>query len=212
MTVSHVRRTYLDTGEAVVELLSKPEVGEHWDEASVLAAFAVSGLAGHLARAIFQVDDYLDASVPGTPPIDAAVYFAELDSTADIDNSLNLSVRRRGDEEGAGGPVELAKRATDRLALVRQALMEAPAGRHIQVLGNRVLLLDEYLKTRLVEMVVHTEDLTLSIGAGVGLPTDAITIATDTIVHSARIRHGDLAFLRGMTRRERDDVNATRVF
>ena len=95
---------------------------------------------------------------------------------------------------------------------MRQALIEAPAGRHIQVLGNRVLLLDEYLKTRLVEMVVHTEDLTLSIGAGVGLPTDAITIATATIVRSARIRHGDLAFLRGMTRRERDDVNATRVF
>ena len=61
-------------------------------------------------------------------------------------------------------------------------------------------------------MVVHVEDLALSIGAGVGLPTDAIAIATDTMVATARSRHGDLAVLRGMTRRERDDVNATRVF
>ena len=74
-----------------------------------------------------------------------------------------------------------------------------------------MMLLDEYLKTRLVEMVVHVEDLALSVGTGVAIPIEAITIATDTVVAAGRTRHGDLAFLRSMTRRERDDIDATRV-
>ena len=210
--MSHIRSTYLATADAVVELLGKPEVVDAWEDVSVLPAFRVSGLAGHLGRSIFQVDDYLDSLVAGTPPITAAVYFAELEGTDDIGSPLNMSVRQRGHEAAKRGPAELAANASDRLSTLRDKLVGQPADRQIQVFRNRVLLLDEYLKTRLVEMVVHVEDLALSIGAGVGLPTDAIAIATDTMVATARSRHGDLAVLRGMTRRERDDVNATRVF
>ena len=79
--MSHIRSTYLATADAVVELLGKPEVVDAWEDVSVLPAFRVSGLAGHLARSIFQVDDYLDSLVAGTPPITAAVYFAELEGT-----------------------------------------------------------------------------------------------------------------------------------
>ena len=212
MTMSHVRNTYLDTSAAVVKLLGNPAVGEHWDEGSVLAEFKVSGLAGHLARSIFQVVEYLDGSVIGVPPISAAVYFADLEGTADVDSKLNVSVRERGDEAGKSGPMDLPLQAAAQMTVLRERLSTEPPDRLIQVFGWRVMLLDEYLKTRLVEMVVHVEDLALSIGAGVGLPVDAMEIATDTVQATARVRHGDMAVLRAMTRRERDHIEATRVF
>ena len=210
--MSHVRTVYLQTAAATAELLAVPELDAMWDEISILPAFRVSGLAGHLARSIFQVDGYMDTPVGGRPPITAAVYIGELEDTADINSSLNMSVRDRGDQAGQMGLEALVEAAKAGLEGLREKLANEPAIRRIEVLGGRVLLLDEYLKTRIVEMIVHVEDLALSIDAGVGLPVDAIKIATDTVVAAGRMRHGDLAFLRGMTRRERDDADATRVF
>ena len=210
--MSPIRSLYLQTASATVELLNNPELDAGWDTISVLPAFRVSGLAGHLARSIFQVDEYLDSPVEGRPPITAAVYFAELEGADDIGSPLNMSIRDRGDEVARRGSTELAAAAESVLTTLRARLAEAPPDRSIQVFQGRALLLDEYLKTRIVEMVVHVEDLALSIGSGVGLPVAAITVATDTVVAAGRVRHGDLAFLRGMTRRERDDANATRIF
>lgn len=210
--IVHVRATFVAAAEAARELLSKPEVAERWDELSVLPVFKVSGLAGHLARAIFQVETYLESSTPGLPPIDAPTYFAQFGDASDITSSMNMSVRERGEAAAERGPERLTALVRLRLQTVRALLATEPEDRRIPVFGGDVMLLDEYLKTRLVELVVHTEDLALSVGTGVGLPADAITIATDVVVATARRRHGDLAVLRGMTRRERDDVDATRVF
>ena len=44
------------------------------------------------------------------------------------------------------------------------------------------------------------------------LPIDAVDLAIDALVSTARHRHGDLNVLRALTRRERDEVNALRVF
>ena len=208
----NIRATYLAAAESVVELLREEAVADHWDEISVLPAFRVSGLAGHLARAIFTVHTYLDSSVPGLPPIDAAAYFALLGDMSDITSSTNMSIRTKGDEAAVDGAVALADLAASVLEEVRGSLATAEADRRVRVYEGQVMMLDEYLRTRLVEIVVHVEDLALSVGAGVGLPSDAITVATDVVVAAARRRHGDLALLRGMTRRERDDVEATRLF
>ncbi len=208
----YVRATFVAAAEAAHQLLSKPEVAEHWDELSVLPVFKVSGLAGHLARAIFQVETYLESPTPGLPPIDAATYFAQLGDTSDITSSLNMSVRERGEAAAERGPERLSAVVRLRLETVRSLLATEPEDRRIPVFGGDVMLLDEYLKTRLVELVVHSEDLALSVGAGVGLPIDAVTIATDVMVATARRRHGDMAVLRAMTRRERDTLDATRVF
>ncbi|MES2092386.1 MAG: hypothetical protein V4531_01065 [Actinomycetota bacterium] len=73
------------------------------------------------------------------------------------------------------------------------------------------LLLDEYLRTRLVELAVHTEDLALSIGVEVTSPAPAVSMAVDILVAAARERHSDQEVLRALTRRERDTVDALRV-
>jgi len=76
-----------------------------------------------------------------------------------------------------------------------------------------VLPLDEYLKTRLVETTVHFDDLRLSTGVTDGpLPAQAIEVAVDTLLEVARRRHGMAAVLTALARRERDVVQALRVF
>ncbi len=43
-------------------------------------------------------------------------------------------------------------------------------------------------------------------------PPEALDITIDTLVAIARYRHGDLAVLLALSRRERDTLNALRVF
>ena len=43
------------------------------------------------------------------------------------------------------------------------------------------------------------------------LPAPASDVAIDVLVDVARIRHGRVAIIRGLARRERDDVEALRV-
>ncbi len=43
------------------------------------------------------------------------------------------------------------------------------------------------------------------------LPVEAAGLAITTLVDVARLRHGDLAVLRALTRRERDAASALRV-
>jgi hypothetical protein len=73
--------------------------------------------------------------------------------------------------------------------------------------------LDEYLVTRLVELVVHSDDLATS--AGLETPEfDAMTMAcvVGCLLAMVRARHGDIAVVRGFARRERDAIEALRAF
>jgi hypothetical protein len=74
------------------------------------------------------------------------------------------------------------------------------------------MLLDEYLRTRCVELVVHTDDIAISVGrpSTDGSPA-ATAIAVDLLTAAARRRHGDHAVLTALTRRERDASDAGRV-
>jgi hypothetical protein len=73
--------------------------------------------------------------------------------------------------------------------------------------------LDDFLLVRLVEVVVHSDDL----AASVSLPTPTFTEDTSGALISfflemCRRRHGDAAVLRAFTRRERDTAKALLVF
>jgi hypothetical protein len=85
-------------------------------------------------------------------------------------------------------------------------------GRLVQVYGGLVLSLDDYLVTRLIELVVHADDLAASLGtAPPALPPAATQLVITTLVEVARIRPGDAATVRALTRRDRDAVDALRV-
>lgn len=201
-----------EAAAAAAGLLARPEVEQHWDEPSVLAQFPVSGLAGHLLRAMTTVETYLGSAPPDEPAISAAEYFVRV-SSSDIDSPANQAIRARGGEMAADGPTAVAEaaRAAHRRLAVR--LPDEDPGQHVQVAGGLVLTLSEYLRTRTVELTVHGDDLAASVGLAFGpLSAELGSMVIGTLVDVARVRHGDLAVLRALTRRERDQAHALRVF
>jgi Mycothiol maleylpyruvate isomerase N-terminal domain len=204
--------SFLDAAATAAGLLARPELARHWEAASVLPEFGVAALAGHLLRGMTTVEGYLAGPEPDEAGISAGRYFATIIRSADITAPAHQAIRLRGAEAAAGGPAALARDAGAALARLPAELAGVPAGRRLKVAGGLVLTLDEYLRTRVVELVVHADDLAISIGADLAPPAPTTSqVAIATLVEVARIWHGDLAVLRALARRERDEVAALRV-
>ena len=202
-----------DTGP----LLSEPVLQQRFHGPSVLAEFSVQGLAGHLLRAVTSVDGYLDRPDPGPgasgKAISAAEYYATvIGDESDINSDVQRAVRQRGLEAAPDHPEEFPNLWATAAERLRARLVEEAPNRLMQVYGDLVLTLDDYLVTRLIELVVHGDDLAASLDVPPPpLHPAATGLAIATLVEVARIRHGDPAVLRALTRRERDAVEALRV-
>lgn len=210
-----IRPLFCDAVDATTALVREPTLVDRFDGPSALAEFSLRGLAGHLLRAVTSAEGYLDGPEPdpGPEPLSAAEYYAAVAAAAtDIDDDVNRAIRRRGVEAASGNAEEFPTVWAGAAARIRARLAAEPAGRLVRVYGDLVLTLDEYLVTRLIELVVHADDLAASLGvAPPPLPPAATGLAIATLVEVARRRHGDTAVLRALTRRERDDVAALRV-
>lgn len=207
------RRSFLDAVAVVRPLLADPAVAQAWDRPSALAGFSVRGLAGHLLRAVTTVVEYLDASpAEEAPRLDAATYLTEA-ITADPSHPSNVDIRRRGEESAAGGHGRVVQRWDEASGELARRLPGEDPARLLGVLGGRVTIsLEEYLKTRLVELAVHADDLAVSVGLpSPDFPEEAGEAVIGVLLETARRRHGDRAVIRAFTRRERDSVEALRV-
>jgi hypothetical protein len=207
-----IRTTYLTASATAREVLGHPEVARRWDEPSTLQSFSIRGLAGHLARAVGSTVAYLDRGDPDGAPITAAAYYAQAVETSDVDAALNVSVRERGEAEAKDGYQALIARYDEMSGDLQMRLETESSDRKVRVYKDLVLLLDEYLVTRIIELLVHTDDLAVSIGIPTPQPHEAAArLAIANLVEVALVRHGDTAVLRALTRRERDAVDALRV-
>ncbi|MFD6417135.1 maleylpyruvate isomerase N-terminal domain-containing protein [Streptomyces sp. NPDC060194] len=208
-----IRTTYLEAADAAVHLLATEQVAARWDTASVLDGMTVGGLAGHLARSVLQVEWFLDGEVGHGETVPAGRYYGRLAGTTRPDSDLNVGVRARGEETAAAGPSVVARDARDAHARLVTRLPAEPADRRVAIAHRpgEEMLLDEYLKTRCVELAVHLEDLALSADLPPRVPTPCLAVAVTTLFSAARDRHGDQAVLHALARRERDDREALRV-
>lgn len=209
-----VRSTYLAVAEVALDLLAAPEVEAAWDQPSALAGWRVSGLCGHLARALITVEHYLDADAwPQGEMLTPGGYYAAAVNSADLDSDLHRAIRQRGDEMASAGLSSLREAIASSAARLRARLGSEPADRKVAVLAGIVLKLDDYLATRLVELVVHSDDVAFSVGIDTpSFPPAAYDIVTQVLCEVARVRHGDLAIVRALTRRERDESRPFPVF
>lgn len=135
-----------------------------------LGVWDVRGLTGHASRAITTVETYLLAEEPAAATVpDALGYYAALaGGRADP-----AAVARRGVETGAllgEHPAEVIASSLQRaLALLTQQ----PPGRLVAI-GEHALALDEYLRTRVLELVVHALDLSRATGLAHEIPPEAV--------------------------------------
>jgi hypothetical protein len=219
--LSPVRARYLAAARTALELLDSPELAERWDEASVLEGMSVADLAGHLTLSgVLIVEQLLDGADPASATtVTGGRYYGSFVSAVDPGSELNAVVRERSHAVAVRGREAVVRAASEALERLADRLVSEPGDRQVESRGMP-LLLDEFLRTRSVELAVHVEDLELSVGLGPGLtaadpvpdvPDDLVTDAIDVLVAAAVARHGAPAVLRALTRRERDHVDALHV-
>jgi hypothetical protein len=208
--MADTRTEYLAAAGAARGVIALPAVALRWEEPSALAEMTVGALAAHAVRAaVSLVERALDDPEPaGAAIISGAAYYATL--TPDLDAALNLRVRAAAAEEALVGHRAVLGRMDRGLERLRSLLEGVPAGRLVAVRDGEVLRLEDYLATRIIELALHTDDLCVSLGrATPELP--GIGVAIQALIAVAGYRHGDLAVLRALARRERDPGQVLRV-
>ena len=203
-----IRNAFLQAAAEAANLVGRRDLGDKWNEPSTLADLEIGALAGHLARAVLTAHWYLDMPEPDPPTISAGEYFASV--RADHDSERNVGIRERAAEAARGGWARLYLDVGNALDHLRRRLPDERADHRIPA-GERALLLDEYLRTRIVELVVHTGDLCRSLEIPVPAMPDATRIAIGVLLDTALIRHGADGVLLALSRRELDTVEALRV-
>jgi uncharacterized protein (TIGR03083 family) len=198
---------------AAEPVLASPEIARRWDQPSALADMTVGDLTAHLVRAVTNVLSYLGQLTPVAEPISAAAYYRTvLDDPTDLTTPQNRGVRERARTDAAAGPSQVFQRWQEAVAEARGVLADAPPDRLIAVRGGLVLTLEQYLATRIVEVLVHTDDLAVSVGVETPAPPPAAAmLAERVLLEMARDKHGDTTVLRAMTRRERSSADVLRV-
>ncbi len=169
----------------------------------MLEGQSIGSLVGHLARgSVWVVEDYLDRSVPDPGEVgvqSAAAYFTTVGDT--LTEADHAAIRTRGADVAASGHprvVEQLSGAIDRLAA---RLPGEPSDRAIAVFGGTVMRLDDYLVTRIVEQVVHLDDLARSLGIGTWVnPPGAEELVVACGADIGRARRGDRAMVRALFR------------
>jgi hypothetical protein len=210
--VNSIRESYLQAAESAAILLAEPAVATAWNQPSALADFTVGGLASHLAGQILVVPATLGEPAPEGDPVGVLGHYGRVAWIgADLDDDVNVTIRRNGERLAEDGPAALAERAAAGIAELRPLLESAPADRVVHPpAGPWGLLLDDFLVTRMMEIAVHSDDLACSVGLETPpLPADVMNRVLELLVVLAARRHGATAVLRALSRAERAPTNVT---
>ncbi|WP_167042761.1 maleylpyruvate isomerase family mycothiol-dependent enzyme [Salinibacterium sp. ZJ454] len=152
---------------------------DQW-QAAGLGVWDVRGLVGHTARAMLTVENYLHADEPGVVSIpDAETYY----TTVFEQYTDHASVAARGVEAGEWLGDDPVAQLVDLHDRTDALIAEQPPGRLVSI-GGMGITLDQYLRTRIFELVVHTMDLCLATGLSHQLPEKAVS---DSAAMAARI-------------------------
>lgn len=173
-----------------------------WDRPSVLEGQTVGSVACHVGwGTVTLVETVLDQPAPaGTVDVDGAANYYAL-ALDQVTTDAHGAIRDRGAELAAGGPDELVEmvrgsleRLTDRLPIVN-------ADRTVHAFGGFTIRFDDYLWTRIVEQVVHLDDLARSIGVEPWPnPPDAEALVVAFGAEVGRRRRGGTAMIRALYR------------
>jgi hypothetical protein len=113
---------------------------------------------------------------------------------------IGRRIRELGDEEAADGAAASAGRFAASVALLRKRALPLDAATAVEMFG-RILTIDDCAAACLLELVVHADDLVVSLGLEpVAFSEPVIDVVVVTLSRISRKRHGDLAVIRTLSR------------
>ena len=213
--MDHVVEAFFAAGAATAAVVGSPEVAAAWDEPSALTGYRVGELAGHTLLATARLEAVLAEEVEPRTVVDLAGFYGpnRVDDPTDTDAGLHPLIRAAAADVAQSGPDAVAAELRAVLDRLQDGLTTADPARPVSVVNVRggATPLETYLRTRVVELVVHGDDLAASVGLSYEVPAAAAEVTLGVCLELARARSGDLAVVRALTRRERADLDVLRV-
>jgi hypothetical protein len=203
-----IRKQYLTAAETALGLLGEDAVARAWEEDSALEGFTVGGLAAHLASQIVSGAEALTDDFGGKEVVGVLDHYERARSSwlaADVGNEYNTAIRERGNDGAAAGAGAVLAETGAALKVLHERL----PGLDDDALGGArrwtyATSFDDFLVTRIMELVVHADDLAVS--AGIDTPefdADAFDTAVWVLTRLSVERHGQAALVRALARSER---------
>ena len=193
---------------AALDLIKRDEVGDQWLMPSVLPKMSVGALACHLGRQVVRAAELLPAATDVLPleSVDAHYHRAAWVTSTSPDDPPND--RSADDAEAALGAAALCDRSSAALDAVKRMLAAGTAQDVVPIPWQGwSLRRDDFLLTRMTEIVVHADDLALSVGVRTPeFPDEVFGPVRDLLVRLAAVRHGQSAVISTLTRSERTRV------
>lgn len=195
-----IRASTVITGPMVVD-----PVDEAWGRESALPGMTIGGLARHLVSQPECAIEFLrDPGRPDAPVLSLRDYFARVDWLhAAVDAPENTSIRNDFNEMAGIGPDACRGILGWALGELPAAIADAAPTVYVPWQDCR-LALDDFLVCRMLEIVVHVDDLAQSLG--VPTPTFDPTVLDPVLTLLTALsvqRRGQDAVLRALTRTER---------
>lgn len=191
--------------DQLTDLVASTEVADRWSQESALPGMTVGGLTRHLVSQPECAVQFLGMPVPvGTAVLSLAGHYDLVDWLhAPVDAVENTSIRDEFNHQGQAGQadsVDVLARSVHELG----AAMRAAGPTTYVPWQDCALATDDFLVVRLMEILVHADDLACS----VGLSTPAFNpLVFEPVVALLAVlasrRHGHNAMLRSLSRQER---------
>lgn len=200
------RERFLAAARIAADLVRHPEVSGRWGEESACAGMSIGGLAWHLGSQTDLAVRLLDAGPSELAPIPLPEHYAHAGWVRGAsDDPANVAIREGSDEQAEAGAAALAALLDERLADLPGVLDRvAPDTPVLIPWQGWALTAHDLLVTRLMETVVHSDDLAASVDLPTPeFPAEVLTPVLDLLTGLAVRRHGGTALVRALARPQR---------
>jgi hypothetical protein len=206
--VSLLVAAYLEAARSAAALLGRTEVADAWDRPSALEGMTVGALAVHLGSEVLLVQNaWRDpARWSQDEPIPLLEHYRRSTwVTGGPDHEANVGIRESAAQAASPGHAAVLADVQTALADLEglRESTEQPAAVQMSWWAWS-LSWEDFLVTRMMEIVVHSDDLAVSVGVEPPeLPGAVLEPVLSLLVGVATVRHGQAAVVRALSRSER---------
>ncbi len=175
-----LRRAFTEATRNIMDLAERV-TDDQWSRIA-LDEWTVRELFVHTSRAASTITVYAESEAPRSLYSPAEYYLTVLDEP-----NLHEAVAERARGQAAEVEGTIPEFVQSVFAEAEQTLQRTPASRVLETRGGGITL-EDYLPTRVVELVVHGLDLADALGIEADVSTTAMSVTLETLAELSALR------------------------
>jgi hypothetical protein len=208
-TMAEIFEDFLAAADAALRVLESAEVTGRWAQPSACDGFTVGGLAAHLGWQVQSARWAVESErpAPGAKVTELMAHYEQAAWLgADLETPVNVGIRQTGEQRAEVGAAEVARLTREARGYLAGQFASLSPEEVIAVpwIAERAMTLNDVLSTRVLELLIHTDDLAASVGVETPeAPGSAYARVFALLTPLAVRRHGPIPVLRALSRAER---------